>query len=288
MVVSEAVAYYPKSLDAACEILGNEPCHIIAGGTDLMVKYRRDSGIIPAFSKPLLFCQNISELHVLYHENDQVVIGAGVPLETILAYHKSPKLLRQAIAQMASPGIRHLATLGGNVGNASPAGDTLPVLSILEARILVDGQQGRRIVDLKELISGPGKTTLKQDEIITAFVIKDAHRGRREYVKVGGRKSDAISKVSFAGYSLWHEEQLIKFRVAFGAVGPTIVRDCAIEKWVSGFNASTFRSKIPDMVEAYAPFILPIDDQRSSASYRKAVALNLLREFLLKTGGDTL
>lgn len=273
-------SYIPKTYSQALQLLFDNQLTIIAGGTDLMVKKRKWSGLAPEFKDGVLFVSQLDELNFIRKDDGVIHIGATVTLEKLLHDSRVPEILKKAIRLMASPGIRNTATLIGNIGNASPAGDTLPVLYILNAKIVLESINEETVLPIEEFILGPGSKKLKNDEMIREIVIDDAEFGYMMYEKVGGRKSDAISKVSFAGAFSSENGTVRDIRMAFGAVGPTVVRDREFENRFLGvptWDVSDLSAYIKDN---YKPRIKPINDQRSTAEYRKECALNILGKFL--------
>ncbi|MBC7958929.1 MAG: FAD binding domain-containing protein [Vallitaleaceae bacterium] len=267
-------SFRPKTYEEVLEIISQKEVVIIAGGTDLMVKNRNWSSLPPLFKKDVLFLNAIEELKYIRKEADGLHIGSMTTLTTLLGHPDTPVLLKKAISLMASPAIRHSGTLGGNIGNASPAGDTLPVLYVLGAQVVLESKVSIRIVPIETFIQGPGKKDLANNEVIKEIIIENAHFDHEVFEKVGGRKSDAISKNSFCGVANCSGTKLVHLRIAFGAVGPTVIRNREIEeKAVKGGD-------IAMVLHAYAKILKPIDDQRSSAIYRKQCSLNLLEGFL--------
>jgi xanthine dehydrogenase FAD-binding subunit len=141
-------AYRPASLDEALRIRAEDEAIPFAGGTDLMVKRRRYSGLVPRLDRPALFIAHLPQLRGVSLERAVLTVGAAVTLSEMLSDDRVPGVLREAIGQMASPAIRNVATLGGNVCNASPAGDTLPALYCLNARLVLGSQRGERRVPI--------------------------------------------------------------------------------------------------------------------------------------------
>ncbi|MBN1622796.1 MAG: FAD binding domain-containing protein [Clostridia bacterium] len=270
-------SFIPGTYEEALELLDKNEMILMAGGTDLMVKKRNWAGLSPLFDKDVLFISELRELKYIRKSGGFIHIGAMTTLEDILVHRETPEILRKAVLLMASPGIRHIATLGGNIGNASPAGDSLPVLYILDAKIVIDGKGTERMVPIEEFILGPGKVYLESREMIKEIVINDVRFDMIHYEKIGGRKSDAISKISFAGGISYKKGRIDEFRCAFGAVAPTVVRSRKLEASVNGLGAEEIK-------KSYAELIRPIDDQRSTAVYRKKVCMNILDEFLDKAG----
>ena len=245
-----------------------------------MVKNRRWSGLPPGFSDNMLFISQLRELDFIRRESGKISIGANVTLEKLLHDKDIPGILKKAVESMASPGVRHTATLAGNIANASPAGDTLPVLYILNARIVIGSFERENVIPIENFILGPGSIDLHRSEIISEIIIDDTDFDFIMYEKVGGRKSDAISKVSFAAAVSSAFDMVTDIRIAIGAVAPTVVR---MRKFELRLRETPVRemAQISDMVkDLYEPLIIPISDQRSTADYRKMCALNFIEEFL--------
>ncbi|MCF7932533.1 MAG: FAD binding domain-containing protein [Acholeplasmataceae bacterium] len=272
--------FIPETLGEALDILSDHACQIMAGGTDLMVQKRTTAGVAPAFANDVLYIQRIKALKEIVHTDEMVRIGSACPLEEILHDQEVPKLLRDAIMDVASPAIRHMATLGGNIGNASPAGDTLVPLYVLDARVVLSSKLNSREVLLADMITGVRKTVMREDEMITEVIIFKHKFQKSTWVKVGGRRANAISKVSFAGVADVNDGVITDIRMAFGAVSPTVVRSLPIEGMMIGKTKETIGDVIREVVLAYDLLIHPIDDQRSNQSYRKQVALNLMTDFI--------
>lgn len=271
----------PKTLIEVLTLLNEGDYKILAGGTDLMIQNRSWSNTLPKFKKDTLLIFDIPELKYITKEEEFVHIGSGMTLEELKDHELTPRLLVEAIEIMASPAIRNMATLGGNVGNASPAGDSLPVLYVLQALIVLENVERSRELPIEEFILGPGKKALLQNEIIKEIKIPYCNCTSTTFDKVGGRKADAISKVSFAGIAKVKNNIIQDFRVAFGAVGPTVVRIPKLEANVVGLTVDEIKLNIQNINDEFSEFIRPIDDQRSNKEYRKTVALNLLNNFIM-------
>lgn len=271
----------PTSLNEAINLLNERPFRIIAGGTDLMVQRRAWSQTPPEFNEDVLYIFNLEELKYIKEEDSYIVIGSTTPVEDLLYSDLTPNLLKEAIGIMASPALRYMATIAGNIGNASPAGDTLPILYALDAVIVLQSVEGVRELPINEVITGPRKHVIKQNEIIKEIKIPISVFTDSVFEKVGGRKADAISKVSFTGAINIKDNKVLDFRIAFGAVSATILRRKELEEKYIGLTKEELIGKVDEIVNDYAPFIRPIDDQRSNKEYRKTVALNLLRNFVI-------
>jgi len=272
--------FRPETLREALEIRKQSDCLPIAGGTDLMVQKARGFALKPDFDKPLLFIGHLPELQQIIIENNQVDIGAGVLLSDLIKSAKIPAVFQKAISLMASPPSRNIATIGGNICNASPAGDTLPYLYAVDARLVLKSASGERIVPISEFVTDPKQNDLKYDELLTQIIIPNRKFDVNYYKKIGQRKGMSLSKASFTGLADIENSNVTDIRIAFGSVAPTIVRSREIEASIIGKPVSEIKAAVPEIVKKYAPLIRPIDDARSSAAYRKKVSLRLLEDFL--------
>ena len=267
--------YVPGTLAEALALRAKEKLIPYAGGTELMVQEN------PA--GPFLFLHKIPELGAITDGGGTVKIGAACTYAELLESGLVPELLKLAAGQVAAPGIRSIATMGGNVCNASPAGDTLPVLYICNAAVHLAHLDGAgavqwRKLPVSEFVLGVRRVDLAASELMVAIELEKPAFTRAVFEKVGARKAQAISKLSFAGAATVQNGKLADFRAAFGAVGVTVVRRPELEAQVMACATAAGAAK--KAAELYAPVINPIDDQRSTAAYRKQVCLNLLGDFL--------
>ncbi len=273
----------PESLDEALEALSERKFIPIAGGTDLMVRYKRWKNLPPSFPSLPLFIGHIAELSGIEKKDDEIVIKAATLLSEIEQSPLVPSILRKAISQMAAPGIRNMGTIGGNIVNSSPAGDTLPPLYVLDAKVVLLSKNERRCLFIYDFITGPGKNQRRDDELLYEVRFKVPKHTHEMYRKVGTRKANALSKLSVAALASSRDGKIDDFRIGFGAVAPTPVRVKSIEEKVKSRHVSELSDDfINEIVNEYGEWIKPIDDQRSTALYRKTVALRLLRAFLLQ------
>jgi CO/xanthine dehydrogenase FAD-binding subunit len=270
----------PSTKHEILSYISNHDTYLLAGGTDLMVQHKNWANLPALFNKDIVYIFNVTELNYIKEIDTNLHIGTCTPVSDIVQHKKCPKSLLEAINIMASPGIRNMATLGGNIVNASPAGDTLPVLYMLEALIKVESLNGIKLVPINEVITGPRKTMLKASEMITEIIIPLHNHTREEFHKVGGRKADAISKVSMAALIDIRNSKVVDFRVSFGAVGPIVRRNRNMEQKYIGLDLYNFAKESSNIIKDYQTIITPIDDQRSNKEYRNKVAQNLLQEFI--------
>ncbi|MBB5335595.1 FAD binding domain-containing protein [Pectinatus brassicae] len=268
-------SFMPKTLAEALKICDEHDVCPIAGGTDLMVRNHQSAGILPTFTKDMLFIKNIDELTVLEKKDMHLIIGANITLNRLLNWENTPQILHLALQEMAAPAIRNMGTIAGNICNASPAGDTLPPLYALDAIVCLKSIAGERELPIREFILGPGKTALKENELLTAIKIPIGDNNINFYKKAAMRKAAAISKVSIAMTAKKEKDKIVNIAIAIGAVGPTVVRLAEAEDMFIKNNENTGKV-LPDIYDVYDRQIKPIDDIRSTAKYRKQVAMNLL------------
>lgn len=273
-------AFIPKTLDEALDILSKEKCRIVAGGTDMLIQNHNRQTLPIDFKKDVIYIANLEELQGIKEDENYIYIGACEPLEAILEYKETPQILKDTILEMASPAIRHTGTLAGNIGNASPAGDSLVPLYLLNAVVEVKSLKETKRILLSDFITGVRRITLAKDELITQIIIPRIKFDKAKFVKVGPRLSDAISKLSFAGAYSINEGLVLDFRFSFGAVNQTVVRRPEIECQYIMMPLEEVKSKVDEIINQYDEFIRPINDQRSNKEYRKKVILNLLRDFI--------
>lgn len=292
-------AYFPETLAEALAVRAETGAVPLAGGTDLLVKRSRGPGVPARFEEPVLFTGGIPELRRIDREGDgAAVLGAGLTLAELIARPETPELLKAALRETAAPAIRNAATLGGNIANASPAGDSLPPLYALEAELLLASVRGERIVRIEDFILGPGKTALQRDELVVEIFIPALPAGAKWfYRKVGTRKAQALAKVSLAAVFATERrgrsggiESVAWARLAFGAAGPRVIRDQRLEALFQGLrpdggDGTAFEAALEAIRRAAAEAVNPIDDQRSTANYRRFVAASLAAEAARKAAG---
>ena len=279
-------AYRPDSFAQALLIRRENRVIPFAGGTDLMVKHRRHSGLAPQFDRPILLLGHLEELRAVDVSGDDLTVGAAVTLAELATHGEAPEALKQAVSEIASPALRNVATLAGNVCNASPAGDTLPVLYCLDAALVLANVSGERRVPIDQFVVAPGRTTLREDELVKSIVIPRTTFDVVYYRKVGTRRANALAKLSFLGVAAVEGNIVRDLRIAFGAVAPTVVRARELERELTGRSKFDVAQRSQALVEAYSELIVPIDDQRSTAHYRKAICLRLLEQFLAEISRD--
>ena len=250
----------PTTLDDALAALAEHPgAHVLAGGTDFMVEVnfgnRRPDDVV-ALAK-------VAELRRFHMDGETVRLGSGVTCSQLMQPPLAEALpaLAQAARTVGSPQIRNAATVGGNLGTGSPAGDLLPVLSALDATIVVRSLGGSRVLSIHDFLVGPKRTALQPGELVTEAVVA-VPAGPQEFMKVGVRNAMVIA---IANLALVVDHGAL--RVAAGSVGPTIIRARDAEHWA---EANGGVSADPDEFgQRVSAEVRPIDDHRSTAAYRR-------------------
>jgi CO/xanthine dehydrogenase FAD-binding subunit len=271
----------PHSIAEASQMLAENPdSTMLNGGTDLMVEvnfnHRRPTSV--------LLLRNIPQLRE-WSKNESsntITIGAGLPYSHMEKGEIASLVpaLAQAARTVGSPQIRAAGTMGGNLGTCSPAGDTLPVLSALDAIIHLTSVNGTREVPFSEFMVGPKKNSRLADEIITAITLPITGE-RQGYSKVGVRNAMVIS-VASACFAIVNNTP----RLAMGSVGPTILRATYAEAFLAA-SAPDLNAITDDVAREFGQIASkearPIDDHRSTAAYRSH-AIGVLAARLAQRG----
>lgn len=270
----------PKNYEDALRYLSDGTYKVIAGGTDLMIQKRGTRETPPKFDSNMLYCFNLGELNYVHKADNLIHIGSMTPLEILLNHPDIPEIMKNVIGEMASPAIRNVATLSGNIANASPAGDSLVALYLLNALIVLESLNGQRILPIEQIITGPRQTIIAKNEIIKEIVIENPKFSKIQWTKVGGRRADAISKISCLCAVDVKEDKIVDFRITLGAVYKTVSRSKEIELKCSGMKIKDLKKNKGIIISLYKELIQPIDDQRSNQLYRKKVALNIIEKWI--------
>ena len=258
----------PRSLGDALEMLRDEgPLTPLAGCTDLYVSLNFGTLKETRF----LNLWRLNALRAIEVRKNVLSIGALATFTDIIRsplVRKRLPMLAAAAREVGGVQIQNRGTIGGNVANASPAGDSLPVLAAAEATVVLKSAAGTRRIPFDAFYTGYRATVRRPDELIVAFEIP-AIRGRQWFQKVGTRAAQAISKVVVAGVV-----QPGSTRIALGSVAPTVVRARRTEAALA--EGATVDAAQRVLIDEIAP----IDDIRSTADYRRRVAANLLGKML--------
>jgi CO/xanthine dehydrogenase FAD-binding subunit len=270
----------PRTLPGVLSLLAEEPGAWlpIAGGTDVMVQY--SAGILRA--RKLVSIWNLPELRGIQVFPEEIRIGAGctyTDLRKDEIVNREFPLLSSAAHWTGGIANQNRGTIGGNIVNASPAADSLPALLVYEAELILISARGERRVPYSSFHIDYRKTQLAPDELIRAVCLK---RRFSEYYaharKVGARNAQAIAKVCVAALGRVADGVVEDIRLAMGSVAPVPLRLTETERIVKGKKIDPKLVKLARTTAALE--IRPINDIRSTARYRSAVAGNLVAEFL--------
>jgi CO/xanthine dehydrogenase FAD-binding subunit len=273
----------PRQLDEALRAMADGDATVLCGGTDLAPQ--TESGA-RQYQATLLNIRRIEGLGGIEATSGEVRIGATTTVSEIrrsAALADVAPVLVEAAERFASDQIRNAASLGGNLCNASPAGDMAPPLLVLDASVELacwrDGAVQTRRVPLERFFVGPGKTARRPEELLTAVVFDRPAAGFvGRFRKSGPRPALEISTVSTALGARIADGRLHDVRVAMGSVAPTPLRARHVEAALEGKPLDA--AAIAAAVAATAEDVKPIDDVRASAWYRSHLARVFVEEVL--------
>ena len=270
--------FAPQKIEEALEILSRYEgeIKIIAGGTDLLVQYYDRLYEVNGW----LDLKNISRLKNIRINKNEIEIGAMVThtqLEKSEDIKKYFPILGKAAADIGSPQIRNRGTIGGNIVNASPAGDLLAPLMAYDAQFKLLSTQGEMSVPAEEFFIGPKKTILEPVQLLTRIILPlPSERTYGCWIKIGKRKALSIATITLAlVVEMDEDNKTVKdVRACLGSVAPTPIEIKEIRKKMRGkdFNQLDF-AQLGQIVEDK---ISPIDDIRGTREYRKDVAKNIM------------
>jgi xanthine dehydrogenase FAD-binding subunit len=265
---------HPASLKEALEIRAAGNVIPYAGGTDLMIKPRENA--------EYLFLDRIPELRGITEDADTIRFGAACTFTEILESRLTPAFLKAAVGTIGAPAIRNMGTIGGNICNASPKADSALVFYVTDSKLRLMSARGERLLPITEFYRGRNKTALEPDELLVE-ILMDKGLERYYFEKVGARNALTISRVSFAAVFDSADGVITSFKTAFGAIGDVFFRKQELDAMMAGKTLAEAYAVKEDFLKAYEAGINPIKG-RVSAEYRKAVCMNLLRDFLDRNG----
>jgi OHCU decarboxylase len=274
----------PANLQAAVSLLASEQGRWlpIAGGTDLMVQFA--AGTLRA--RKLVSIGRLMELRGIEVLPDEIRIGAGCTYTDLRKHEivgREFSMLVKAASWTGGIANQNRGTLGGNIVNASPAGDSLPALLAYDAELILVSVRGERRLPYAAFHTGYKKTKLAADELIRAVSLPRRFGGYFSHArKVGTRNAQAVSKVCIAALARMQDGAVHDARIAFGSIAPMPVRLAETERMLNGKPLEP--SLVQFASKTAAAEVRPIDDIRSTGRYRAAVVANLVTEFLERFG----
>lgn len=276
--MSAASFFRPAALPDALAALGRENWSIIAGGTDF---YPARLG--RPMTEPVLDISGLSDLRGIRRDGDAWRIGALTTWTDLIEAAHLPRRfdgLKQAARAVGGVQIQNVATICGNLCNASPAADGIPNLMALDAAVELSAQAGRRLVPIADFVTGNRRTVRKPDEMVTGLLVPENDRdAESHFLKLGARRYLVISIAMLGAVIEWTPDRRIAVaRLAIGACGPVAQRLTALEQVLLGHAAGEDLAALvrPEHIAA----LTPIDDVRGTADYRRDAALTLLRRLL--------
>ncbi len=251
---------------------------VIAGGTDLMVLMNAHMLDAAAF----LDIWRLDELRGISDEGDALRVGALTTFTQLIRselIQRHVPALVEASRTIGAIQIQNRGTIGGNIVNASPAGDSLPVLAAYDAEVEIGSARGTRRVAFSEFYTGYRRTVIERDELVLAVRIPKLKEGERDFFwKVGTRRAQAISKTVMAAKARIEDGRIESISIAVGSVAPTVIRALETERLLTG--AALTASHVAEARRMIAREIAPISDLRSTEHYRRTVTGNVLVKFL--------
>lgn len=270
----------PEDEEKLFSLMEEDDYRLVAGGTDLFVKMEKK-----ALNPDRVI--DISEVQTeprLEKNGGVITVLATATFQEIaksrLIKEELPVLAESALALGATQ-LRNMATLGGNICNASPSADSLIALYLLEPELVLASRDGERKISLRDFITGPGETDLARGEYLKKIEIPTVSNDFTHYFEKVGRRNALDISVCAMGYLLNQKDGIVEeLRLAYGAVAPTVIRASSVEEFLRGKELT--EETIGEAKRLLGSEISPISDIRGSAEYREKVAARLLE----KIGGD--
>ena len=272
----------PETLSEACGMLAVGGRIACAGATNLYVD--RQKGKYTDLD--IVSLHKLDALKNIFQEADGWHIGSLAVFDTLEEKFEGcgvMNALSKAASEVGGPQIRNRGTIGGNILSASPAADTVPVMMALDARLVLVSAEGDRIVPINGFMMGPGRTDIRQGEVLTEIIFPEKN-GRASFRKVGKRNALAISIINAAVYMEKCNQTITDIAIAVGSAGPAAVRAVHAEALLTGKcrpeSENDWKQLQQRVKAALTEDISPIDDIRATKSYRKTVAGNIVMQLV--------
>jgi xanthine dehydrogenase small subunit len=256
----------------------NSDALIINGATDVALRQTKKKELL----SEIIDLSSVEQLKSFSENNEYCSFGSGMTMEQVRKVAADKFLpLYEILSVFGSLQIRNIATVGGNVGSASPIGDSLPLLIAYGAKVKLASETSERLIGIEEFIIGYRKTELRNDELITEIIIPKNENAIVISYKISRRKDLDISTVSGA-FKLKNEGEIVsEIILAFGGMAATTKRAANCEKFLTGKKWTC--ENIDVAMKILAEEFTPLSDARSEATYRSIAAKNLLIKFFLET-----
>lgn len=278
--------FHPSTLYRVLNLLQayQDKAKVLAGGTDLLIQ----QGLETSPETVVVSLRDIEDLRQIKQTAEGDLFIGAMARHTEVA--KSPLVnqyfpaLAKASDWVGSPSIRNLATIGGNICNASPSADTAPPLLAYEAKAIIVSPSGEKVFNVEDFFTGPSTTLLKTGEILKGFLLQPRSGWVADYEKLGMRKAMEIAIANACVATAMDENKRCSgIRIALGAVAPTPTRAKKAETILKDKSVTT--ELIQDCAEAAVEETKPISDIRASADYRKKMVYFLLKKMVSNLAG---
>ncbi len=249
---------------------------LIAGGTDLLVRMKRGESY-----RYLIDITSVEDLKRVAAEGSRILIGAATSHARISAdpwIRDSARSLAEAAAGIGSPQVRNMGTIGGNLANASPCAESIPPLLVHEALLAIESPQGERVTTLESFITGPYRTTLTGEEMLSAIEIERLEGYREGYTRVAKRAAWAVSRLGIAWAIKEKEGRFLDVRLGIGSCTPRPLRPRRAEASLNGNRRG--KGLVEEAVNLCLDSIREVSGERPSFVYKLPVIRDLLRGIL--------
>lgn len=267
--------YKPLTIEEALEVRAMEAVTPYAGGTDLMIH--------PKEKATYLFINYIPELSKISEDDNYIRIGSACSYTDAIENGLTPPILKEASKSVGAPAIRNFGTIGGNICNGSPKADSALAFFATGSKLRLASSKRERIIPIEEFYLGRNKTVMQKDELLLEILMPKTDIGNYYFKKVGARNTLAISRVSFAATIRVDNHRILDLKTAFGAISDIIISRKDIDEILINKTIPEAKAAKEEYISAYDKAIVPIRG-RVSSEYRKAVCMNLLRDFLETNG----
>lgn len=266
--------YTPHTLDEALELLANRSLLPLSGGTDVVTRFHSDHDLIPlSFPKDIIYVGALNELKKIEIKDNKVVIGGASTIADILRSSLVPEYIKRPLRDLASPPIREMATMGGNICNASPVADSLPMLFALDAEVNLVKKKGSRAIKIRDFIVGPGKTLRREDELLYSVMIPIRNNVAFYWRKIATRGANSISKATLYGCDNNSGGVITDLSLSFGGLSATPVYLDESQERIF-LRERDYGKLYAELSKRFAP----IDDERSTKDYKFYIAKEMFFE----------
>ena len=271
--------FRPRSLNWALELYLRHPEALVVAGGTAVLPSRLSAGAAP---REILYLGQVAELGRIYRTLRVLEIGSTLTLNRILSAGRTviPEALASALGSVATPSVRNLATLGGNICSASPWNDSLPPLYAIDAQVELAAASAARWVAIERFVTGPGRTALRPGELLSRIRLPLEDWPLQVYRRVSRHGNASRALVSLCGLARAGRGTVEAVRLALGGVGGTVFRSRELEAELEGHRLPLSRLRVDQLLRRLEEQLHPWTDAYTTERYRLATALRLVRWFL--------